>query len=98
MFQLTNFVSEPQQFERPLQRPLGNQYFNRRHLVRSALIVILSVWMGFLTACSNLRDEVIAGKTEAQQEVERTYVGHAKTHSLWAIGVNTESNADIRRN
>jgi hypothetical protein len=98
MFQLTNFVSEPQQFERPLQRPLGNQYFNRRHLVRSALIVILSVWMGFLTACSNLRDEVIAGKTEAQQEVARTYVGHAKTHSLWAIGVNTESNADIRRN
>lgn len=105
MFQFTKSASGYQQFERQLQRRLANQRFNRHHfvgqsrqVVRSALVLILSVWMGLLTACSSVRDEVVAGKTEAQQEVSRTYVGHAKTHSLWAIGVNAESNADVRRN
>jgi hypothetical protein len=86
-----------QQFDRQLVRRLKRQVERTsgrtlsrqaKQAVRSALVVIVSLGMGLLSACSNVREEVVSGKMEAQEKTERTYVGTAKTRSLWAIEVS----------
>lgn len=93
MFTVKDSATGYQQFERQLARRLarqtkGTSSSQAKQAVRSALVVILALGMGLLSACSNVREEVVSGKAEAQETKERTYVGHAKTRSLWAIEVS----------
>jgi len=97
MFQTKKSATGFQQFDRQLVRRLKHQIAKSPHravnspakqAVRSALVVIVALGMGLLSACSNVRDEVVTGKIEAQEKTERTYVGTAKTRSLWAIEVS----------
>lgn len=93
MFQMKESATGYQQFERQLARRLARKaqrtsQSQAKQALRSALMVIVALGMGFLSACSNVREEVVAGKIEAQEKKERTYVGTSKTRSIWAIEVS----------
>ncbi|MDZ4085075.1 MAG: hypothetical protein U1E10_19185 [Bdellovibrionales bacterium] len=55
------------------------------NITRGVLLMVGSLSLGLLSACSNVKTEVIASKTEASSSLTRQYVGHASRNSLWAI-------------
>jgi hypothetical protein len=61
-------------------------------MTRGVLLIAGSLSLGLLSACSNVKTEVIASKNEASSSLTRQYVGHAGRNSLWSIERQSENN------
>lgn len=61
-------------------------------MTRGVLLMVGSLSLGLLSACSNVKTEVIASKNEASSSLTRQYVGHAGRNSLWSIERQSENN------
>lgn len=64
-------------------RPTTNSIAAR--LTRGALLFSGFLCLGLLSACSDMKTEVIGSKSAASHELTRHYVGHASRNSLWSI-------------
>ncbi len=60
--------------------------------VRTLLLIVGSLSLGLLSACSNVKTEVVQGKMEASSQLTRQYVGHASRNSLWSIERQSQNN------
>jgi hypothetical protein len=59
---------------------------------RGVLLIVGSLSLGLLSACSNVKTEIVASKTEAASSLTRQYVGHASRNSLWSIEYQSKNN------
>jgi hypothetical protein len=73
-------------------QPTASRTNRKPNIDRGFLLLVGSLGLGLLSACSNVKSEVVASKTEASSSLTRQYVGHASRNSLWSIEYQSKNN------
>lgn len=73
-------------------QPTAARANKKMDVTRGVLLIVGSLSLGLLSACSNVKSEVVASKTEASSSLTRQYVGHASRNSLWSIEHQSKNN------